>query len=301
MSVPEIAIKTRDLGKCYRGSEIYALKNLNLEISTGEVYGFLGPNGAGKSTAIRLLMNFLQPTDGESFIFGEVVGSSASIYAEVGYLSGDFIAYPKLTGREFLDYMSVYCPTKNNKNVISLSKVLDIDLSKKIGSLSKGNRQKIGIIQAFMNNPKILILDEPTSGLDPLKQEIFYDLIADAKRSGCCVFMSSHNLAEVQRTCDRVGIIREGMLVHESSIAELQLEASQTLEIVFIGKVPIGDLKKVEGIRHVSVKGTTATLHVHGELTPLLTVISKYRVAKLSSQELDLESEFMRFYQKGSK
>ncbi|MCA9332963.1 ABC transporter ATP-binding protein [Candidatus Saccharibacteria bacterium] len=295
------AVRVVSLSKKYNKSDKMALSNLNLSINKGEIYGFLGPNGAGKSTTIRLLMNFLQPTKGEMYIDDRLVGSNSNIYKNVGYLSGDFVAYPKLTGKQFLDYMSAYSLKENDQKYISsLAKRMDIDLSKKIGSLSKGNRQKIGIIQAMMNKPDVLILDEPTSGLDPLKQEVFYELIAEAKKSGAGIFFSSHNLAEVQKICDRVGIIREGVLVHESTLSDLELGATQTFEITFINKPPLAQLKKIKGVSHLELKDKDVILHLNGEVTPLISELAKYRVLKINSRELDLENEFMRFYEKGS-
>ena len=295
-------IEVKALTKRYRGTQHDALHELNISVTAGEVYGFLGPNGAGKSTAIRLLMNFIMPTSGDMTILGQsVVKQSPDIHAEVGYLSGDFVAYPKMTGQEFLDYMSVLSPPKSQKYLRQLASQLDIDLRKVIGSLSKGNRQKIGIIQAFMSDPKVLILDEPTSGLDPLKQEVFYDLVKDSSNRGACVFVSSHNLGEVQKMCNRVGIIRDGILVHESKISDLEFEASQNFEIRFKNKPPASQLRKLKELKSLKISGNTATLHMHGDLGPLLKVLSESDVSRIETGELNLEDEFMRFYEKAGK
>lgn len=297
-----VVIETKSLTKRYKGTKKDALHDLSISVSSGEVYGFLGPNGAGKSTAIRLLMNFIMPSSGDMTILGKsVVKNSPEIHAGVGYLSGDFVAYPKMTGQQFIDYMSVLSPPKSKKHISQLASELDINLNKAIGSLSKGNRQKIGIIQAFMSDPKVLILDEPTSGLDPLKQEVFYDLVKDARSRGTCVFVSSHNLSEVQKMCDRVGIIRDGVLVHESKISDLEFEASQTFEVQFKGAAPTAKLKKLRHQKSLNINGNIANIHIHGDLSPLLKVLSESDIVRIETGGLNLEDEFMRFYEKAAK
>lgn len=281
----------------YRGSKSYALNNLSLQISAGEVYGFLGPNGAGKSTTIRLLMNFIQPSAGLATIHGyNVVKDSLRIRQSVGYLSGDMAMYPKMTGGQFLAYMSDLQGSRS-KSMYELASRLKADLRKRLGELSRGNRQKIGIIQAFMHQPSVLILDEPTSGLDPLVQETFHELLKEAKQRGAAILMSSHVLGEVQKMCDRVGIIRAGKLVTESSLAEMTSKASQTFEIEFIGKVPRTELSKLSEVRIEMIDNRRATLHVYGKLSPLFGLLAKHDVAKIDVRNLDLESAFMHFYQ----
>ena len=195
-------IKTKSLSKKYQGSQTYALKDLDIDVNKGEVFGFLGPNGAGKSTTIRLLLNFIQPSNGKAEIMGEDVRTSVKIRSKIGYLSGDFQAYNKMKGNQFLQYMSSLQPAKSTNYITELARRFDINLNKKIGELSKGNRQKIGIIQAFMHQPEIIILDEPTDGLDPLKQDEFYDLVSEFKKNEATFFVSSHNLNEVRKICD---------------------------------------------------------------------------------------------------
>lgn len=298
LTSPTIEIKS--LTKRYKGTKRDALHNLDLKVYAGEVYGFLGPNGAGKSTTIRLMMNFIMPTSGTITILGKsVTKESPEIHGDIGYLSGDFVAYPKVTGQQFLDYMAILSPHKSALLVKNLAKRLEIDLKKPVDSLSKGNRQKLGLMQAFMSDPKVLILDEPTSGLDPLKQEVFYEMVKEASQRGCCVFVSSHNLSEVQKMCNRVGIIRDGALVHESTIADLAFEASQTFEVHFKNTPPIAKLKKLTQLKTLSNNGNLVTIHVHGDLGPLLKILSESDVARIESGGINLEDEFMRFYQKG--
>lgn len=296
------AIVIDGLSKRYSGSDKLALDNLSLKIYAGEVYGFLGPNGAGKSTAIRILMNFLTPTSGKASVRGYgIVNDSLQIRKSIGYLSGDLAMYPKMTGRQFLNYMSDLQSENCEANIVSLAKRFSADLNKKTGELSRGNRQKIGIIQAFMHEPKILILDEPTSGLDPLVQETFHELVQEFKQRGACIFMSSHVLGEVQKMCDRVGIIRSGRLVSENNIAEMATEAMQTFDIVFAGKVPMNELSKIKGAKNITQDGNNVTLHMHGKLALLFAVLAKHDVLKIDSRNLDLEEAFIRFYEEEDK
>lgn len=292
--VPVITL--HKLSKRYGNSPHLSLSNLSISIYAGEVYGFLGPNGAGKSTAIRTLMNFIQPTSGSAQILGlDIVNDSVEIKKSVGYLSGDFSIYPKMTGSQYLQYMKGLLPA-DASYVKYLAKLLKADLNKMSSELSRGNRQKIGIIQALMHKPKVLILDEPTSGLDPLMQDAFYELIKEAKNRGTAVFMSSHVLSEVQKICDRIGIIRDGKLIEEKVMSELTMEASQTFDLTFASKVPINELKKIQGTQSITVNGQNVTIHFHGSLSPLFNLLSKYTVTKMDTRTLDLEEVFLRFY-----
>ena len=292
-------IQIKGLSKTYPGNDRPALDNLNISIKAGEVYGFLGPNGAGKSTTIRLLMHFLKPSAGTATIRGyDIVKDSLKIRQSIGYLSGDFEMYPKMTGRQFLRYMNDLRPVSDMTAASKLAKRLGADLDKKLGELSRGNRQKIAIIQAFMSEPQILILDEPTSGLDPLVQETFYAMVREAKQRGASVFMSSHILSEVQKMCDRVGIIKDGKLISEKNIAEMAAEATTTFEIEFNGKAPVELLKTIRGVKVKSHIGETVVIHVSGKLSALFAVLAKYDVKKLDVHSLDLEESFIHFYEK---
>lgn len=293
---PSIVIER--LSKRYASNAPYALKDLSLEIFPGEVFGFLGPNGAGKSTTIRTLLNLIQPTSGTAHILGKnIVTESLAIRRKLGYLSGDFSAYGKMTGQQFIEYMNDLQPPKRKLYYKELAKIFQADLGKRISDLSKGNRQKIGVIQAFMHDPEVIILDEPTDGLDPLMQEAFYKLVAETKKGGATIFMSSHNLNEVRKVCDKVAIIKEGQLVSQSKISDLALEASQTFDVVFDGKAPVAELRKLAKTKVHPNNDGSVTLHVHGELKPLFATLARYDVRHLSTRELDLEEEFMRFYE----
>lgn len=295
----EPVIITQKLSKRYGRNDVYALKELDIQVRVGEVYGFLGPNGAGKSTTIRTLMNFIQPTEGTASILGlDIVRDSVAIKRSVGYLSGDLAMYGKLSGRQFLDYMSELQPAVKGYRQ-ELCKRLQAELNKPLGDLSRGNRQKIGIVQAFMHQPKVLILDEPSSGLDPLMQEVFYSLVREAKQRGATVFASSHILSEVQKICDRVGIIRAGQLVAERSIKEMSQEAAHTFDISFEGQLPLSSLKKIKGVDITSSHGDTVTIHMHGELHDLFAFLAQQKVRQISARNLDLEEVFMRYYDEG--
>lgn len=292
---PGIVISS--LSKRYGSSKRLAIDSLSLNVNPGEIYGFLGPNGAGKSTTIRILLNFLQPTDGLAQVNGlDVVNDSLRIRQSIGYLSGDMALYPKMTGMHYLSYMSELQGLRDFTYQKELIKRLKPDLDKKMGELSRGNKQKIGIIQALMHKPEVLILDEPTTGLDPLMQEVFYDLLKQAKSRNATIFVSSHILSEVQKMCDRVGIIREGKLVGEREIAELASEATHTFDIEFSGKPPIAKLKKITGVTIQSSDKQSVTLHMHGRLSDLLAELAKHDVTHIDTRSLDLESEFMHFY-----
>jgi ABC-2 type transport system ATP-binding protein len=207
------AIQTEALVKRYGRHGTTALKGLDLTITPGEVFGFLGPNGAGKSTTIRILLDLIRPTSGNVSVLGVDPRTSPDVRGKIGYLAGDFVASSRQTGRELLSYLGDLRGGVPAQRIDKLASAWDLDLTKRIGSLSKGNRQKLGVIQAFVHRPPLLILDEPTSGLDPFLQQQFVALVREAADNGQTVFMSSHVMSEVQQTCDRVGIIRSGSLV----------------------------------------------------------------------------------------
>lgn len=295
------AITLRKLSKRYAGTKVYALHNVSLEVASGEVYGFLGANGAGKSTTIRTLLNFIQPTSGAAQILGkDIVRDSVEIKRHVGYLAGDAAFYPKMTGKQFLEYMADLQPPKHREYVRHLLKVFEADVNKPIKTLSKGNRQKFGVIQALMHEPEVVILDEPTSGLDPLMQDVFYDEIRTIARRGGSVFFSSHNLAEVQRACDKVAFIRGGKLVAEQSIDDLAHMTAQTFDITFVGNAPLTALKTIRGARVTALRPNHVTVHMRGELTPLFAVLARSRVQRLEKPVVTLEDEFLKFYHQPS-
>lgn len=290
-------IVTKDLSKKYAGTQNFALKDLNLNVQAGEVYGFLGPNGAGKSTTIRLLLNFIQPTGGHAQILGQdVVADSVAIKKSVGYLAGDVALFERMSGHEFFSYLSALQPPKHAGYAAELAKRFKADTHVKIRDLSKGNRQKIGVIQAFMHEPDVLILDEPTSGLDPLMQEEFFKLIHESRARGASVFFSSHNLAEIQKVCDRVGFIREGKLIAEQVVAEVAATAARTFDITFADTPAKSELRSIPGAKVEMSTPSHATIHLSGDLAPMFRVLARHKVAAINQRELNLEDEFLHYY-----
>jgi ABC-2 type transport system ATP-binding protein len=288
-------ILTDKLTKTYPGSKSPALNRLSLEVKPGEVYGYLGANGAGKSTTIRLLLNFIQPTSGSATINGlDIVKDSVAAKKHVGYLSGDVALWPKTTGNEVFHYLLKLHSVADKTYLQTLIKRFEASADQPIGSLSKGNRQKIGIIQAFMHKPGVLILDEPTSGLDPLMQEAFYDTVREARDRGAAILMSSHNLTEAQTICDRVGIIKHGKLIREQAVTGEDALGAPTFRVVL---AHAADMRNVKGLKLISQESpTTVIVQADGALNHALKALSQFDIAELTTQQLSLEDEFLEFY-----
>ena len=284
------------LTKYYGNEKIAALDQLSLAVQPGEIYGFLGANGAGKSTAIRLLMNFLQPSSGSATILGlDVVDQSIASRQHIGYLPGDVALHSKPTGRELLDFLSDLQGATAYRQ--TLEKRFQADLHKPIGTLSKGNRQKIGIIQAFMHEPTVLILDEPTSGLDPLMQEAFYQTVLESKQRGAAILMSSHNLAEAQRICDRIGIIKHGQLILEQSMGQENTLGAIIFKVVFASPTALIQSQTAKGLKLVTqINDHTALFKPTTTIAAALAALGQYDITELSTQQVDLEDEFLEFY-----
>jgi len=294
------AIVTDKLSKHYPGTKEIALDKLSLTVNAGEVYGFLGANGAGKSTTIRLLLNFLQPTSGTAQIGGfDVVHESRQAKTKVGYLAGDIALYKKPTGAELLHYLGDLQGSDYKEYLKILAKRFEAPLGKKIGEMSKGNRQKIGLLQALMHRPDVIILDEPTSGLDPLMQEVFYSTIREHTKAGAAVFMSSHNLAEAQQSCDRIGIIKHGKLIHEQAINEQSALSKPTFTIVLASEPEAIRLAHSSGLKVVHHQGNTLQIRPTVALPAFLRTLSNFQIVSLTTTQLNLEDEFMEFYGRG--
>lgn len=291
-----IAIHTEGLTKHY--GDVEALTNLDLDVRAGEVFGFLGPNGAGKTTTIRTLMDEIRPTSGHATILGmDTHAKSVEIRTHIGYLPGDLAMYPRLTGRDTLTYFANLRGGVDWSYVDSLAERLDADLAKKVGDLSSGNRQKVGLIQAFMNKPQVLIMDEPSSGLDPLVQREFQKMMREVANEGRAVFLSSHTLSEVQRIADRVGIIRHGKLVALESVSELRSKAMRRVELEFDAPVDAAVFESVPGVRDVAVDNHHVFMSFDGNMDILLTTAAQqYHVVDINTQEADLEEIFLTYY-----
>lgn len=290
-------IQLNKLSKSY-GKNVFALKDLTINIRKGEVYGFLGANGAGKTTAIRTLMNFIQPTYGSATILGkDIVKDAVELKREIGYLSGEIALYPKMNGKQFLSYMSSLQPPKNKDYADKLVKTFKAQLDKPINNMSKGNRQKLGLIQALMHEPEVVILDEPTSGLDPLMQDHFFDIVNERKSKGATFFISSHNLSEAQRMCDRVGFIREGHLVAEQSIADLTEASSHSFEITFANNIPMSSLESIDGATVKKLSDRKVRVSIKGNLKPLFRLLANSHIVHFDKPTASLEEEFLQFYE----
>lgn len=297
--MPSPSITITKLSKQYPATSVFALKDLSLVVEAGEVYGFLGANGAGKSTTIRLLLNFIQPSSGTATILGQdIVNEYVTVKRHVGYLSGEIALYPKATARQLFKFLTELQPPKHTNYLQSLIERFDVELDKPIASLSKGNRQKVGLLQAFMHEPEVLILDEPTSGLDPLMQEEFFKLVAESKARGAAVFLSSHNLAEAQRICDRVGIIKNGQLIREQTIDELGKVAHAVFRVTFADQAAAKKATADKTLNVTSrVSPSVLLIEANAQLPKTLAALSKYPVVELQSEQQDLENEFMEFYE----
>ncbi|HSX42618.1 MAG TPA: ABC transporter ATP-binding protein [Candidatus Saccharimonadales bacterium] len=291
------SIATSKLTKYYGHAETAALDNLSLSVDAGEVYGYLGANGAGKSTTIRLLLDFLQPSSGSARICGlDTVRDSVAVKRHVGYLAGDVALYPNVTGHELLDYLGTLQGRVDHTYRTKLEKRFQAEVDKPIGALSKGNRQKIGILQAFFHQPDVLILDEPTSGLDPLMQEAFYETVREASGRGAAVLMSSHNLAEAGALCNRIGIIKHGKLIHEQTIGATTELAKTTFRVTLKDPADISKLHKTPHLTFLSSENGVALVQASGTIAQALKSLSAFDIRELTTQQLSLEDEFLDFY-----
>ena len=291
-----IAPHTDGLTKHY--GDVRALVDLSLDVRPGEVFGFLGPNGAGKTTTIRTVMDEIRPTAGHASILGmDCHRQSVEIRRHIGYLPSDLALYPNLTGKDTLTYFANLRGGVDWGYVDELTERLGAELGKKVGDLSSGQRQKVGVIQAFMNRPRVLIMDEPSNGLDPLVQREFQTMIREVVGGGASVFLSSHTLSEVQRVADRVGIIREGHLIALESVASLRSKAMRRVELELGTPVDADVLDGVPGVRDVAVENHHVYLSYDGKMEVLLKRLAeRYDVVDISTEEADLEEIFLTYY-----
>ncbi len=292
----QIAIHTDGLTKHYGSVE--ALVDLDLDVFAGEVFGFLGPNGAGKTTMIRTILDEIRPTAGRAEILGmDSREMSVEIRRHIGYVPGDLAMYPNLTGRDTLTYFANLRGGVDWAYVDELAARLAADLDKKVGDLSSGNRQKVGLIQAFMNRPELLIMDEPSTGLDPLMQREFQAMVREVAAAGRTVFLSSHTLSEVQRVADRVGIIRHGRLAAVEAVADLRHKAMRRVELEFGVPVDGAAFAAVPGVRDVVADDHRVELSFDGKMETLLkSVAERYELVDITTREADLEEIFLAYY-----
>jgi ABC-2 type transport system ATP-binding protein len=290
-------IQTEKLTKFYGSHR--GIVDVDVEVSEGEAFGFLGPNGAGKTTMIRTLLDHIRPTSGRATIFGiDTAEDPVAIHRRIGYLPGEFALYDKLTGGQTLEYFANLRGGVDQLYQADLIARLDVDPSRKFREYSKGNKQKIGLIIALQHRPDLLLLDEPTSGLDPLIQQEFYGVIREAKAEGRTVFLSSHILSEVEKTCDRVAIIREGRLTRVDRTAALRDLAHHTVELVFTSRVPVEEFQSLPGVSDIVAEDHVLRMRVAGNITPVVRAAARYELADFVSREPSLEETFLAEYGK---
>ena len=295
------AIITEKLSKYY--GKTPGILDLDLEVSTGEVFGFLGPNGAGKTTTIRTLLNLLHPTSGRATILGlDSQADSVEVRKRCGFLPAELELYDEMTGRELAFYFGSLRGFDAWERVDALADRLNFDLDQKIGSYSSGTRQKIGILQAVMHEPELLILDEPTVALDPLMQQEFYQLIDEIRADGRTVFLSSHVLPVVERLADRVGIVRQSRLIVVEETETLKAKARRRLSLTFSGPVAPRMFEALPGVHEVRINenGHFLEVVVEGSVDPVLKEASKNEVENVVTHDGDLEDAFLAYYRADS-
>ncbi len=291
MSSPyyENAIQVHQLTKKYK--DVLAVDNISFSVNTGEIFGFLGPNGAGKTTTIRTLLGFLRPDAGNAFVCGlNIKNDILDIRRKVGYIPGELALYEHLTGKQCLQYFSTIRNTDLSL-LNELQEIFELPLERKIKTYSRGMKQKLGIIQAFMDDPEIVIMDEPTSGLDPLLQQKFYRFLKNEKKKGRTMFFSSHILSEVEKICDRVAIIRKGRIVAEEKIENLKKKKGKKIRLK-IKESP----EKLQSIPNVKIVDDWIEFVTEDNIDEVIKKIANYTVLDLEIQEFSLEDIFMRYY-----
>lgn len=303
MSTHEAVIEVRGLTKRYGGSR--GVEDLTFEVATGEAFGFLGPNGAGKTTTIRTFLDFIRPTSGAIRVFGmDPRREGVRVHRRVGYLPGELALYERMTGEAFLRAFAELRGAGRRGSriwprVSDLADRLSLDLSRRIHELSHGNKQKVGLVQAFMHGPDLLVLDEPTQGLDPLVQQTLYAMVEEERARGVAIFLSSHVMPEVERVCDRVGIIREGRLATVADIGELKAKALRRIEFHFDRPAPMSVFEHLPGVKDASAHGDSVHLSVEGPIDAVIKEAARYRVVSLETREPNLEEAFLAFYDSG--
>jgi ABC-2 type transport system ATP-binding protein len=292
----EPVIQTENLTKFYGKSR--GIKNVNITVNKGDIFGFLGPNGAGKSTTIRTLLDFIRPTSGSARIFGlDCQKDSLAIRRRISYIPGDASLYGHMTGWKYLEYFGrirgVYDPTRARE----LAGRLDIHLDRRMKEYSKGMRQKVVLIQAFMSDPELIVMDEPTSGLDPLVQQTFMDIAREEAAKGKTIFISSHVLSEVEKICNRVAIIKDGEVVAEERMEDLKSKSGKVVEVKFRGTVP--ESFNVTGASGLAPINGYYRLSLTGDVRKALQDLTAYDIEDVNIHPMTLEDIFMHYYSGG--
>ena len=288
-------IHTEKLTKSYGPHR--GITELDLDVEEGEIFGFLGPNGAGKTTTMRVLLDLIRPTSGRAEVFGiETTADPVAIHRRLGYLPGEFDLYDRLTGADTIAYFANLRGGVDAGYVAELIERLDLDPSRRFKEYSKGNKQKVGLVVALQHKPDLLILDEPTAGLDPLVQRTFFEIVREARAEGRTVFLSSHIIDEVDRTCDRVAIIREGRLVQVDSIGAIRRLAFHHVELSFAAPVASGIFTSIDGVSDVEVDGHLVRMRVSGPIGAVLAAAAPHGIVDVVSREPNLEDVFLAQY-----
>jgi beta-exotoxin I transport system ATP-binding protein len=291
-------IETEGLTKFY--GDARGIEDVTMVVEAGEVFGFLGPNGAGKTTTIRTLLDLLHPSGGVARIFGlDSRHDSVAIRARLGNLPGDFGYGTGSSGREALAVLGRLRGVRDFGRAEELASRLRADLDRPLGQLSRGNRQKVGLILALFHRPELLVFDEPTTGLDPLMQEEFLALVREERERGCTVFISSHELDEVERICDRVGIIRDGRLIAVERVAELLGRTQRRVSVEFASDVDVAELQALGGVSDVAVRDGRVSFHASGDVDALVKALSRHAVRDLEIAHPTLEEVFLTYYEEG--
>jgi ABC-2 type transport system ATP-binding protein len=288
-------IETQRLTKRYGTHR--GIDEVDLTVAQGEVFGFLGPNGAGKTTTIRVLLDLIRPTSGRATVFGiEASADPVAIHRRIGYLPGEFALYDRLSGAQTLEYFANLRGGVDRAYQASLVERFDLDASRRFREYSKGNKQKVGLVIALQHKPELLILDEPTAGLDPLVQQTFFEVLREGVAEGRTAFLSSHILSEVEKSCDRVAIIREGRLVKVDTVDALRDLAHHQVELRFAGTVPTAEFEDLPGVSDVVVEDHILRLRVSGAITPVVRAAARYELLDFVSREPSLEETFLAQY-----
>ena len=286
-------IQVNELTKYYGKSR--GIENLSYSVKEGEIFGFIGPNGAGKSTTIRLLLSLIHPTSGQASIFGkDVTKKGPEIRSQIGYLPSEVFYYDNMKVGDLLNYSASFYPGDHKQRISYLADVMELEMHRRIRDLSYGNKKKVGIVQGLLHNPTLLFLDEPTSGLDPLMQRKFFDLVREENKKGVTVFFSSHFLGEVQRLCDRVGIIREGRMVEVSDIRTLQKNNYKKIRVLCQN---VADDFILPGVSNLHRDGEWLQFFYKGDINQVLQRVSGFAVEDLNIEEPTLEEIFMHYYE----
>jgi ABC-2 type transport system ATP-binding protein len=271
--------------------------DVDLEVQQGEVFGFLGPNGAGKTTTIRTMLDLIRPTSGKASVFGiESTVDPVAIHKRIGYIPGEFTLYDRLTGKQTLEYFANLRGGVDPAYQASLVDRFELDTGKRFKEYSKGNKQKVGVIAALQHRPELLVLDEPTSGLDPLVQQTFFATLHETVAAGSTVFLSSHILSEVEKSCQRVAIIRDGRLVKVGTVESLRDLAHHQVELRFAGPVPTESFAHLAGVSDVLAEDHVLRMRVAGAITPVVRAAAQFELLDFVSREPSLEETFLAQY-----